>query len=78
MSPSMDYSTHVTEQLVKQCLEDTCKILIDYEIPKTAKGKAKVDTGEYELIYQAQRAVDMPMTSYGLDLTVVGKQIASK
>ena len=41
----MDYSTHVTEKLVKQCLEDTCKVIIDYEIPQTKKGKAKVDTG---------------------------------
>lgn len=67
-SPAMDYSTQVTEVLVKQCLEDTCKIIIDYEIPKTAKGKAKVDTGEYELIYKASRFVEKPLQSFGLDL----------
>ena len=78
MSPSMEYSTHVTEKLVKQCLEDTCKILIDYENAKTTKAKSKVDTGEYELIYKANRAVDMPMTSYGLDLTVYGNKIGPK
>jgi tubulin monoglycylase TTLL3/8 len=52
-SPAMDYSTHVTEKLVKQCLEDTCKVIVDYEIPRTAKKRAKVDTGEYELIFKA-------------------------
>jgi len=54
-SPAMDYSTYITEVLVKECLEDTCKIIIDYEIPKTAKAKAKVDTGNYELIYKSSR-----------------------
>lgn len=28
-SPSMDYSTHVTEKLVKNVLEDTIKLVID-------------------------------------------------
>jgi len=48
-------------------LEDTCKILVDYEIPKTAKGKAKVDTGEYELIYKGNMKVEKPC-SFGLNL----------
>ena len=39
-SPAMDYSTHVTEKLVKQCLEDTVKVIVDYEIPRTAKKRA--------------------------------------
>lgn len=77
-SPAMDYSTHVTEVLVKQCLEDTCKIIIDYEIPKTAKGKAKVDTGEYELIYKASRCVEKPLQSFGLDFSIAGKKIPDK
>jgi hypothetical protein len=34
-SPAMDYSTQVTEVLVKKCLEDTVKVMVDYEIPKT-------------------------------------------
>ena len=52
-SPAMDYSTHITEKLVKMCLEDTVKVMVDYESAPTAKKKAKVDTGEYELIYKA-------------------------
>ena len=71
----MDYSTPVTEKLVKMCLEDTCKIIVDYEIPKTAKGKAKVDTGEYELIYRANRLVEKPLNSFGLNMEIKGAKI---
>ena len=35
------------------CLEDTVKVMVDYENAPTAKKKAKIDTGEYELIYKA-------------------------
>ena len=44
-SPAMDYSTYVTEKLVKQCLEDTCKVIIDYEQPMSNKKRKKLDTG---------------------------------
>ena len=77
-SPAMDYSTKITEVLVKECLEDTCKIIIDYEIPKTAKAKAKVDTGQYELIYKASRQVEKPLNTYGLDMELKGKKIPEK
>jgi tubulin monoglycylase TTLL3/8 len=52
-SPAMDYSTYVTEKLVKQCLEDSCKVIIDYEDAKTEKKKKKVETGEFELVFKA-------------------------
>lgn len=52
-SPAMDYSTHVTEKLVKTCLEDICKVVIDYDTAKTEKKKKKVETGEFELIFKA-------------------------
>ena len=29
-SPAMDYSTHVTERLVKMVLEDTIKVVVNY------------------------------------------------
>lgn len=31
-SPAMDYSTHVTERLVKMVLEDTIKVVVDYNL----------------------------------------------
>ena len=77
-SPAMDYSTPVTEKLVKQCLEDCCKVLLDYEIPKTAKGKAKVETGEFELIFKASRMVEKPLMSFGMNMELKGKKIPDK
>lgn len=74
----MDYSTPVTEKLVKQCLEDCCKVLLDYEIPKTAKGKAKVETGEFELIYKASRMVEKPLMSFGMNMELKGKKIPDR
>lgn len=77
-SPAMDYSTQVTEVLVKQCLEDTVKVIVDYEIPKTQKKKNQVDTGEYELIYKADTTVEKPLNCFGLNLEIIGKRIPDK
>ena len=52
-SPAMDFSAYVTEKLVKQCLEDICKVIIDYEDARSDKKKKKVETGEFELIFKA-------------------------
>lgn len=71
-SPAMDYSTHVTERLVKMVLEDTIKVVVDYASAPTAKKKAKTDTGLFECIFRAKRTVDKPMSSFGLNLEVVG------
>ena len=56
-SPAMDYSTQVTERLVKMVLEDTVKVVIDYA---SAKKKHKVDTGKFSLIHKANCTVDRP------------------
>lgn len=77
-SPAMDYSTYVTEKLVKQCLEDVCKVIIDYDDAKTEKKKNKVDTGQFELIYKANQQVEKPMNSFGLNLEIVGNGIKQK
>lgn len=36
-SPAMDYSTDVTERLVKMVLEDTVKVVIDYGLASAKK-----------------------------------------
>lgn len=77
-SPAMDYSTYVTEKLVKQCLEDCCKVIIDYADAPTEKKKKKVDTGEFELIYKASQMVEKPLNSFGLNLEINGSQINGK
>ena len=76
-SPAMDYSTAVTERLVKMVLEDTIKVVVDYA-NASAKKKPKVDTGLYECIYRAKRIVDKPMNSFGLNLEVQGKALNMK
>lgn len=43
-SPAMDYSTEVTERLVKMVLEDSIKVVVDYNLAPEKK-KKKVDTG---------------------------------
>jgi len=68
-SPAMDYSTPVTERLVKMVLEDTIKVVVDYA-NASLKRKPKKDTGLYEMIYRASRIVDKPMNSFGLNLEV--------
>lgn len=47
-SPSMDYSTRVTAQLVKQVLHDVIRIVIDYE-----DGKVE-DPGRFALLFKAK------------------------
>ena len=73
-SPAMDYSTPVTERLVKMVLEDSIKVVVDYNSAPDKK-KKKVDTGLYECIYKAKRIVDKPMASFGLNMEVKGAKI---
>lgn len=74
-SPAMDYSTPVTERLVKLVLEDTIKVVVDYASAPTAKKKAKVDTGLFECVYKAERVADKPMNTFGLNMECVGKRV---
>jgi len=51
-SPALDYSTPVTERLVKMVSEDTIKVVVDYAQAPQNK-KKQVDTGLYECIFKA-------------------------
>ena len=73
-SPAMDYSTQVTERLVKMVLLDTIKVVVDYGMA-SAKKQRKTDTGGFELVYKAKRVVDKPMSSFGLNLELLGRKI---
>lgn len=46
-SPTMEFSTPITEILCKKVMEDTIKVIVDYHY---AKKKSKIDTGDWELI----------------------------
>ena len=72
-SPAMDYSTAVTERLVKLVLEDVVKVVVDYP---NSKKKSKCDTGLFECVYKATRIVDKPIHSFGLNLVCEGKKMA--
>ena len=74
-SPAMDYSTDVTERLVKMVLEDAVKVVIDYNMEPSAKKQKKIDTGLFECVYKAKRIVDKPMNSFGLNMEVYGSKI---
>jgi len=71
-SPAMDYSTHVTERLVKMVLSDLVKVIVDY--PNSKKKKA-ADTGGFELLHKAKMQVDRPKMTMTLNLPVEGKKM---
>lgn len=73
-SPAMDYSTEVTEELVQEVLEDTVKVVVDYNFA-SAKKKGKVDTGNYSLLYKAKQHVERPINAITSNLVVQGKAI---
>jgi hypothetical protein len=70
----MDYSTPVTKELVKQVLEDTIKVIVDYHYASKKKRKT-VNTGNFSLLFKAKRTVDRPLQAVGLNLVCEGKAI---
>ena len=64
-SPAMDYSTPITEHLVKEVSEDIIKVIVDYPA-------SKGPTGNFTLLYRAPRVVEKPLHPYPLSLEVLG------
>ncbi len=54
-SPAMDYSTPITERLVKSVLPDLVKVVLDYNYAPMRR-KKKVDTGMFTLIHRGKKA----------------------
>ena len=73
-SPAMDYSTTVTEILVKEVMEDTIKVIVDYNFASKKK-KPFVDTGNFTMLCKNKKAVERPIQSFGLNLLCEGKAI---
>ena len=73
----MDYSTvilrliqHVTSKLVKECLQDIVKVVVDYNgAPK--KEKKSIDTGNFKKIYKGIQVPEKPINT-GLNLCIEG------
>ena len=69
----MDYSTAVTERLVKMMSEDTIKVLVDY--PKANKTNDNVDTGLWQILEKGTYVKSIPLVGFGVELEVTGRSI---
>mmetsp|Transcript_3502 Transcript_3502/g.5976 ORF Transcript_3502/g.5976 Transcript_3502/m.5976 type:complete len:113 (+) Transcript_3502:3016-3354(+) len=74
-SPSMDMGTPTTAVLVRQVLQDLCKVIIDY--PK-ARIKRECDTGGFVQIYKNSVEVPRPKGINLHNLFLEGKRIETK
>jgi tubulin monoglycylase TTLL3/8 len=73
-SPAMDYSTPVTEELVKEVLVDAAKVIVDYQYA-SKREKPTVKTGNWTCIHKSKMSVERPQASFGLNLMLEGKAI---
>ena len=73
-SPAMDYSTPVTTELVKEVLNDTAKVIIDYKFASKKKRK-KIDTGNFTLLHQSKQQIPRPQNSFGIQFVCQGTAI---
>ena len=74
-SPAMDLKTPGHDQLCKMVLEDTVKVVVDYGCEPNLKKRKEVSTGLYECIYRAERIVERPLNSYGLNMEITGTKV---
>ena len=74
-SPACDYSTKVTEKLVKEMLPDAIKVVVDYEYSERKKKTKNIDLGKWECIYRSKTAIAMPKSSLAAELQVAGKEM---
>jgi hypothetical protein len=74
-SPAWDYSSSVTERLVKQASEDYIRVIVDYAAAFGDK-KEKVSTGLWSIIYAETTTADKASAPGGnIDLQIVGQNI---
>lgn len=73
-SPAMDYSSPVTERLVKLVLQDCAKVLIDWNFAKK-KDRPNVDTGLFKMIHRSSVTMEKQVNTVGLNLFCEGKSI---
>lgn len=73
-SPTMEYSTGITEVLCQKVMEDTIKVIVDYHFASTKK-KPNIDTGDWELIYQSSTVVEKQLSSFGENFLCEGKKM---
>eukprot|EP00924_Labyrinthula_sp_SR-Ha-C_P014782 maker-scaffold_43-snap-gene-1.29-mRNA-1 protein AED:0.14 eAED:0.14 QI:0/0/0/1/1/1/3/0/620 len=82
-SPAMDYSTSVTETIVKQSLQDLLKVILDVKHDKKLKRKSSldktIDTGLWEILLQQKEISVKPESLvYLKTLQISGKELKSR
>jgi len=73
-SPTMEYSTGITEKLCHQVMEDTIKVIVDYSFASTKK-KPSINTGDWELIFTSNSVVEKQLSSFGENFVCEGKKM---
>lgn len=76
-SPAFDFSSDVTERLVKAASEDYVKVVVDYNLASKKKQK-KIDTGEFTCIYKSKSMVQNAKEAMGINIKVEGTGIDPK
>jgi len=76
-SPAMDYSTDITEKLVKKVLPDTLKVILDYKPSKNKKSKS-IDTGLWKCIYKGSIIKNPKRIYTKLQFHVKSKKLINK
>lgn len=73
-SPTMEYSTGITEVLCKKVMEDTVKVIVDHHFASNKK-KPTINTGDWEQIYQSKAVVEKMLSCFGENFECVGKKM---
>lgn len=73
-SPSFDFSSDVTERLVKMASEDYIKVIVDYGGAKR-EDRPGVDTGKFQCIYKSPICMGNAKEAMGVNLALTGKGI---
>ena len=74
-SPTMEFSTPITEYLCQKVMEDTVKVIVDYHY---SKKKSKIDTGDWELICKKKQVESNPQNACGLNFVCEGTKLKVK
>ena len=76
-SPAFDFSSDVTERLVKMASEDLVKTVIDYQMTSKKK-QNKVSTGQWTRIHKSKIALTNTSECLSINLKVEGTALSKK
>lgn len=77
-SPAFDFSSDVTERLVKSASEDYIKVIVDHNLSTKKKQKRGIDTGAFECIHKSKFEIVNAKEAMGMNLSVSGTNIEHK